>query len=244
MLRILCLLGVATLVCAADVKDFSKTVPLDPGGRFSLDTYKGAIHVSAWDQPRAEIQAHIVADPSGWFAMPVENVEIRVDASPGSVRVKTEYHHPQFMEGSVPNVYYTIHVPRSASLSIKDYKSESDIAGMERDIEFETYKGTAHIMGVRGALRVNTYKGDVRATFANFGGANLETYKGEIELLLPRTAAFDVAAKLGRRANLDSDFPRTMRSTREREVRGSVNGGGRELRANSYRGTIRLRSAN
>src|SRR5271169_3672447 len=120
IMRLLCLLAAATLVIAADVKEFHKTLPLDPAGRFSLDTYKGSIRITAWDQPQAEIHARMVADPYGWFNAPVEDVDIRVDNSAADVRVKTEYRHHPFMDGNLPNVEYTIRVPRRVALWIKD----------------------------------------------------------------------------------------------------------------------------
>lgn len=134
----------AVLLAAAGVKDFSKTVPLDGKGRFTLDTYKGSIHITAWDQPQAQIQARIEEDP-GWRAMPVEDVEIRVDASGGEVRVTTDYRRQFWTDGNLPFVHYTIRVPRGAALRIKDYKSESDISGVQGELEFETYKGRARI---------------------------------------------------------------------------------------------------
>jgi hypothetical protein len=246
MRTLLCLLCTTTaLVLASDVKDFQRTVPLDAKGRFSLDTYKGSIRITAWDQPQAEIRAHIVTDP-GWQSQPVEDVDIRVDNSGGSVRVKTEYRtHFSFFEGSLPLVHYTIRVPRGASLSIKDYKSESEISAVEGDVEFETYKGTARLEGLRGALQLNTYKGDVRAVFAAFSNrSHLDTYKGTIDVSIPHSAAFEIQASLERHADFVCDFPRTIRTTRhESEFHSAVNGGGPALRVTSYRGTIRLRAA-
>jgi hypothetical protein len=246
-MRLVCLLAAATLLSAAsDVKEFHKTLPLDPAGHFSLDTYKGSIRITAWDQPQAEIHARIVPDTFGWFVGSVDDVEIRVDNSPGDVRVKTEYRHHAFMEGNMPNVEYTIHVPHRVTLSVKDYKSDSDIAGVEGAVDFDTYKGAVRLNGLRGALHLNTYKGDVHATFAGFTAASrVETYKGEIDLSLPRSSAFNLSTKLERHATLDTAFTQTVRSTsHQRGYNGSVNGGGPELRVNSYKGSIRLRSVN
>jgi hypothetical protein len=245
MRSILLVMAAASLLPAADFKEFKKTVPLEANGRFSLDTYKGSIHVTAWDQPQVDIQARIEAD-IGWFSEPVEDVEIRVDASSASVRVKTEYHRRNWsaIEGNSPSVYYTIHVPRNASLSIKDYKSESDISGVQGDVEFETYKGTARLDGLRKGLQLNTYKGDIRVTFASFTArSRIETYRGTVDLTVPRSAAFEVHADLQRHATFDSDFPRTIHSTsrRDQDFRSVVNGGGPLLNVSSYRGSIRLR---
>lgn len=241
---LLILLATATLTFAADVKEFKKTVPMDAKGRFSLDTYKGSIHVMAWDQPQVDIQARIEVDP-GWHAEPVEDVDIRVDASAGSVRVKSDYrHYFSFNEGSLPFVHYTIRVPRGASLAIKDYKSDSEITGVQGDVEFETYKGTASLDGLRGALQLKTYKGEVRAAFTNYTAvSHIDTYKGTIAISLPRSSAFEIHANLERHAGFDCDFPRTIHSTRGRsDMHSMVNGGGPALHVTSYRGNIRLRA--
>jgi hypothetical protein len=246
MMRLFCLLAIATMLSAADVKEFHRTVPLDPTGHFSLDTYKGSIRITAWDQPQAEIHARIVADPFGWFSRSVDDVEIRVDNTPGDVRVKTDYHQQLFTEGTMPNVEYTIHVPRRVALSVKDYKSDSDVSGVEGAVDFNTYKGAVRLNGLRAALHLNTYKGDVHATFATFTAASrVETYKGEIDLSLPKSAAFDLSTKLERHATLESDFARTIHSAaREHGYHGSINGGGPELHVSSFKGDIRLRSVN
>lgn len=235
------------MATAADFKEFKRTVPMDANGRFSLDTYKGTIRISAWDQPQVDIQARIVADPVGWFSEPVDDVEIRVDTGAGTVRVKTEYRRERWsmVEGNSPNVNYTIRVPRHASLSIKDYKSETDISEVQGSVEFETYKGTARLIGLHSGLDLKTYKGEIRATFASFSArSHIDTYKGVIELTLPRASSFEMHAELERHASLDCDFPRTLRSDRrQREMRSTVNGGGPELRITSYRGSIRLRAS-
>src|SRR5580700_6853358 len=103
----LILLFAGSLACpmvgAADFKEFKKTVPLEANGRFTLDTYKGSIRVTAWDQPQVDIQARIVADSNSWFPEPVEDVEILVDHTSASVRVKTEYRraHWSLVEGNL-----------------------------------------------------------------------------------------------------------------------------------------------
>lgn len=236
----------ASLLSAADVKDFSRTVPMDAHGRFSLDTYKGSIRITAWDQPRVEVQARIEPDTGGMFSRPVEDVDIRMDGGGSNVNVRTDYAKRWSLmdDGSLPLVHYTIHVPRGAKLAIKDYKSESDIAGVEGDVEFETYKGAAKLDGLRGGLRLNTYKGDIRANFAAFTAASrAETYKGTIDMSVPKSSRISLEADLERRATFDCAFPVNIRAGREaRRFHTDVNGGGPELRVSSYRGDLRLRT--
>ena len=69
------------------------------------------------------------------------------------------------------------------TLSIKDYKSETDIVEVQGAVEFDTYKGTARLTGLRGGLDLKTYKGDIRASFARFSAhSHIDTYKDTIEL--------------------------------------------------------------
>jgi hypothetical protein len=250
-MRILAILASAAgFLGAADSKDFRQTVPLDSNGRFSLETYKGSIHVTAWDQPQVEIQARIVED-LGWRPMPVSDVDIRVDSYAGNVRVKTDYRKQWSHNwigfddgGTLPLVHYTIRMPRGASLAITDFKSESDISGVQGDVEFNTYKGTARLDGLQRASTLKTYKGDIRAIFVKFAGeTHIDTYKGTVDASLPRSSAFDLRTRLERKALFDCDFERTIRTAHHgMEDHGRVNGGGPELRVTSYRGTIRVRS--
>jgi hypothetical protein len=240
------LLATTAILSAAPTKEFSRTVPLERGGRLTIDTYKGSIHVSAWDRREVEIHARIEEDP-GWMSMTVDDVDIRVDAASANVRVKTDYRRNRgwfSIEGPLPSVYYTIHVPRDAALTVKDYKSDSEIAGVEGDVEFETYKGTARLSGLRAGLQINTYRGEIQATFAAFSKrTHVETYRGRIDLVLPRGSAFDLDGDVERHATLDCDFPRTLRtSTRERIWHSTVNGGGPPLKVKSYRGMIHVRA--
>lgn len=238
------LLALASLGLAADVKTFHQMLPLEANGRFTLETYKGSIRISAWDKPQVEIDARIEADLSGGRAVPVEDVEIRADGGGGSVSVHTDYRRQGWNDGNLPFVHYTIHMPRGAALHVKDYKSESDIAGVEGDVEFETYKGTARIEGLRRGVSLQTYKGDIRAILAAMAGpANVETYKGTIDMTVPRASRFNIDADLERRATFDCAFPVTIRAGRQRShFRTAVNGGGPELHVRSYRGDIRLRA--
>ena len=98
-----------------------------------------------------------------------------------------------------------------------------------------------------GALRYDTYKGTGHIVFSRLAESSyVETYKGDVTLVLPRNAGFDLDADLGRRGTLRSDFDVDHRRRHRRRddgniVRGAVNGGGPRLRLESYKGRIALR---
>ena len=224
----------AAVLAAAPSKEIHRTLPLDPGGRVVLDTYKGTIHVSTWDRDEVDVNVRIEEDGS-WFAQPVNRSDVRFDATRSQVRLESKSDDmPSFLSGSTPRFHYTIRMPRRANLRIKDYKSEVEIDDLQADLELETYKGSVRVRDLSGALRVNTYKGKVRADFRDFNGhSTFDTYKGSIELGIPRGSGFELRNDLDRKARLDSDF-----AGRRRE--GAINGGGPDLRLKSYKGRFRL----
>ena len=242
-----CLVFIATaagILSAADSKDIHRTFPLDSRGHVTIDTYKGSIHVSTWDRNEVDVAVRIEED-GDVFAQSVKRADVRFDASTIDVRI-TSSDQWFFLDGVAPLYRYTIRMPRTASLRIKDYKSDSEISDLSGDSRLETYKGSVQLKNHSGGLTVNTYKGDVRAEFAAVTAPiSIDTYKGDIDLRMPRDSRFDLSTDLGRRGgDPDNDFARYVRTSnfRDRTHRSQVNGGGPEVRVRSYKGDFRLRA--
>lgn len=234
-------LGVAIATASAAAKDIHRTLPLDPRGHVTIDTYKGSIRVSTWDRSEIDVLVRIEED-LGVFPQSVDRADVRFDASPSDVRMTSEQQWNFFLDGSAPLYHYTIRMPRTASLRIKDYKSASDISDLSADLDVNTYKGSLELRNYSGALTATTYKGEIRAEFAAFNArSRIDTYKGSVDLQLPRDSRFDLATGFNRKAELDSDFTAYVRS-RSGNSRAAVNGGGPELRLKSYKGDFRLRA--
>lgn len=245
---------------AQDSKEVTKTVSLKADGEITVDTYKGTIVVSTWDKPQVEIHAKIEADDefgSKYSEEKVRDTEIQIEATESKVRIKTNYenirnHNHGFWSwfgedsGSLPLVHYTITMPKTANLRIKDYKSETSVAGLRSDVDLDTYKGRVEITDLDGSLQLQTYKGDAEVRFIRLSKrSRCETYKGKITITLQRNAGFELDANLGHRTDFDSDFQVDLQSSgrrhRDTEFRGPVNGGGPELVLRSTKGDIRLR---
>jgi len=244
-----CLVLIATAagaVSAADSKDIHRTLPLDSRGHVTIDTYKGTIRVSTWDRNEIDVAVRIEED-GDVFAQTVKRADVRFDASASDVRITSANQWSFFLvDGVTPLYHYTIRMPRTASLRIKDYKSASEVSDLAAGLEINTYKGTLQLRNFSGGLTVNTYKGEVRADFAAVTApVRIETYKGSIELRMPRNSRFDLSTDLGRRGgDPDNDFARYVRTanSRDRTHRSQVNGGGPEVRVRSYKGEFRLRA--
>jgi hypothetical protein len=256
---LLCLTLISGLVFGQETREVRKTVSLTRDGRVSIDTYKGSVKIETWEKAEVEIVATIEAEDWGRYADDkVRETEIKISESPGSVRIQTDYDGIRRRSGSfwgifdgdtgsLPFVHYVIKMPATASLRIKDYKSEVDVRNLTARIDLNTYKGTVDVIGLSGAMDLETYKGTVRIEFASYSSASsFETYKGDIELILPKSAGFTLDADLGRRGDFDSDFAfassRTSRSrSKERSTYdGDVNGGGPTLRLRTDKGHFKV----
>ena len=236
----------AGLLSAADSKDIHRAFPLDSHGHVTIDTYKGSIRVSTWDRNEIDVAVRIEED-GDVFAQNVTHADVRFDASASDVRITSNNQWSFFLVDGVPPLYhYTVRMPRTASLRIKDYKSDSDVSDLAADLDLNTYKGSLQLRNFSGGLTVNTYKGDIRAEFAAVTApVRIDTYKGNIDLRMPRDSGFDLYTDLGRRrGDADSDFARYIRTSgwRDRTHRSQVNGGGPEVRIRSYKGEFRLRA--
>jgi hypothetical protein len=257
------LLSIASMLLSATLsaqesKEVKKSGPLNADGRLYVDTYKGGISVTGWDNAEFEVTARVEADDERgrYAAEKVQDTEIRIEASSSSVRIKTDYdrverRHRSFWDlfdgnsGNLPLVYYTIKMPRTAELVIKDYKSETTVSDLRSDVEINTYKGEVKVNELDGGLALETYKGEVWADFAKLARrSRFETYKGEIHIKVPKGQGMDVEGDIGRHARFDSDFDiRERYRSRYRsdyDFRTSVNGGGPVVHLKTEKGTIQL----
>ncbi|HSR68252.1 MAG TPA: DUF4097 family beta strand repeat-containing protein [Acidobacteriota bacterium] len=256
----------------AQEKQFSETLPFTSGERLTVDAYKGTIHISSWDRQEVEVIATVEApsDLDGEYARRiVDATEVRIRQTASGVSIKSDYDDvPSRREGwfwgsskTLPYVHYQIRAPRSLNLKVDDYKSDIEIYGVEGRIDLETYKGrveardlvgelrletykgTVDLSGVRGGLDIETYKGRVIAEIDSIeADSRLNTYKGNITLVMNSEQGLDLDADLSRRADLHSDFDlRTRGNISRKDFRSTINGGGPRLRVSSYKGDISLK---
>lgn len=246
-------LALSTLALgAAPTRTVARTVPLTPSGSVSIDTYKGSVKVTAGDAAEVKVAARIEADGDcGDPAKAVEATDVVVEAGSGTVKIRSDY--SRFKEGtswfgtcsSRPFVHYEISLPRTASLRLEDYKSDSTIDGLAADLRVKTYKGEVRIGHHDGGLSVETYKGDVRADLVRVpGDVKGETYKGTIVVSVPRDAKLTASLSTDR-GEADArplGLTTQARGRRGERVEGTVNGGGSHVRLETYKGSVRLTS--
>src|SRR5271166_5293652 len=203
------------VLTAADYKDVNRTVSLTPSGSVTIETHKGSIRVTTWDRAEVEIKARIESEPGTTMdRRRFEGTEVRIVSSPDAVDIRTEY--PEFGwccnddEGNNPDVHYTIQMPRTGQLTIRDHRSETEIADLQGALDIDTHRGTVRVHRLAGSLQLTPHRGDVQVEFARLtGNVSVDTHRGTIELAMPKSSRFDVRSDLGKHASLETDFPHT-----------------------------------
>jgi hypothetical protein len=241
-------LAFSAAIFAADSKDVNRTVALHANGLVEIETHKGSIRVTTWDRQEVEIQARIEAEPgTDMDRRRFDGTEVRIDSTPDSVRIKTYY--PDFNwccsfdNGTNPEVRYTIRMPKTARLNIRDHRSDTEVTGLQGELDLTTHRGSAHLRGLGGALHLDTYRGDAQVEFSSFtADSSVKTYRGSIELSMPKSSRLDLKTNSGRRGSIYTDFTVVSRAVNRKgeSAHGAVNGGGPLLRIDAERGEVQI----
>ncbi|MFQ5926252.1 MAG: DUF4097 domain-containing protein [Terriglobia bacterium] len=182
----------AALAQGGDNKEFRKTVEFESGGRLTLDTYKGSIHLSPWDRNQVEVVARIEAGEhvsQEYAERSVEATRVEVWGSASSLTIRSDYEdvpcRDRWWFGGcskvLPYIHYEIRAPRKLSIRLDDHKSETDISGFEGDFDLDTHKGEVKLANLSGEIRLETHKGRVEASELS-GDIRLNTHKGRMNL--------------------------------------------------------------
>ena len=239
------LAALASIAASAQTREIRRTLPLTSNGHLQIDTFKGEIRVTTWDQPQVELLARIEPDGASSESLRlVSDTDVRIDSTADSLHLKSDYPKTNQDNVSLPFVRYTIRMPRTAELRIKDFKSEIEVSDLSAPLEIDTYKGDSKVHRQNGTIRMHTYKGHGAFELSSLAGRNsFDTYKGVFDIAVPSAARFDVVAEGGRRASIRSAFPFTLPAgtyNRNSHFQARVNGGGAELVLKSYRGEVNL----
>ncbi len=240
----------STSVFAAESKEVQKTVPLNSAGSVSLTAVNGSIRISTWDRNEVEIHAVIeAASGSSCDRKLYDATNVHIDSETDSVRIVTDTPNSNWCReednSRLPVVRFTIQMPRTAGLTIRDHNSDIEIANLQSPIEIETHNGKVRAEGLASSAKVVTHNGDVRLDFAKFGAnSSVETDHGSIELLIPKGSGFNIRAGVDRRGSFSADFPVTTRISTRRSsfLDGTVNGGGPTLELKTDHGSVHLRA--
>lgn len=253
------LLAVSSVFAGADDReDFSKTLPLKAGERFSLENVNGDVAVATWKEDKVEIKAVKIARRD---KDELKEVEIRVEERAGSVSVKAVW--PKFPRRARVEVDFEIMVPEGVVLEeIETVNGGIELTGrFERadagttngsvtvedasgDLEASTTNGSVRVDRFAGRLEAATTNGNIRLENVTFkDGLSAGTTNGSITLSVvsPETLNADLRATTTN-GHISVDFPVTLQnlSQSRRRVEARIGQGGPEISLHTTNGSITI----
>ncbi|HEY2324634.1 MAG TPA: DUF4097 family beta strand repeat-containing protein [Thermoanaerobaculia bacterium] len=253
-LVIAALLTIAAAALHAETlsQTIDKTFEVRPGATFALDNVNGHVNVTSWDQPRIRVRAVKTVsradDPRGTLNA------LRVEMTPrdGGVSVHTVYPKHgdlgfvDFFTGNWVDakVEYDVTVPRSMSLNVETTNGTIEVNGVSGLLKVETTNGSIRLDRCAGNIDATTTNGRVTAELLSIDRTHanrLSTTNGKIVLTVPSSLAAEIDASTTN-GSIDSELAVTTHSISHHSLRGTVNGGGAELRLRTTNGSIEIRN--
>jgi DUF4097 and DUF4098 domain-containing protein YvlB len=228
---------------------FDQTYSVSERPRISLKNVNGDVHIEVWNQAEVRVQAEKFASSQELL----DELEIEVNASQGSVRIETYYPDHRFFSGWFSSgrgeyyrVEYTLTVPRGAELdSIDLVNGNLDVIGVQGGMEAELVNGEIVARDIDGDLRLSTVNGSIRLEYEDMGNVeriDLESVNGEIELLLPSGANASVRVET-LNGRLRNDFGLEVHKHKYvgAEMGGEIGSGDVEIFIETVNGGIEIR---
>lgn len=246
---------VAAAASAATLTEtFDRTFDVRPGAVLSLANTNGHITVRSWDQPRVRIHAEKRAESRDSDAAKQGLASLKIETAPADGGLKVNTRYPKNNNGIMEwiagtsvslSVNYEVTVPRSMSLTLEDTNGAMDITDVHGAHHLETTNGHLELVHCGGSLDAETTNGAIRAELLEVTpGKNVraETTNGRITLSVPRGLAARVDAGTTN-GSITTDLPVTTTDTGHHSLRGTINGGGPELRLRTTNGSIEIKAA-
>lgn len=234
-------------------KNSTRSFPLDPGGRFTIDNVKGRIEIHGWSSNLVVLNAVI----HGKTGESVDAVKINVDSEPKQVLVHTD--QPSSVTGpwswgwlkydkrNDASVDYIVQVPQDARLAgVSSVNGDVSVDGVSGDIEASTVNGSAQVKDVANDLKLSSVNGRIDAELAALGrgqSVKLDNVNGRIGATLPADADAQVSAS-SINGGISSDFPELVvkkESPANKELKGKLGNGGASVKATTVNGGIQFR---
>ena len=147
------------------------------------------------------------------------------------------------VENNDTKVEFTVRVPAGVHFTGRTVNGDVKVRGLSANVRASTVNGDVDL-STSGYANATTVNGSIHAVLGSGdwnGDLEFETVNGTITVELPPGIAADVRASTVN-GHIETDFPLTVQGRwGPREMRGTIGGGGHELRLETVNGSIRLR---
>ncbi len=237
------LLALASTASAKVTEKFSQSYPLDANGTIHLENVNGSVEIIAWDKAEVSLQAEKSANNAEGLA----RIHLKIESSAHRLQIKTEHEMKwKFWDNMNAQVHYTLMVPAGVSLEKIDVVNSSiHVTGVKGSVNLDTVNGNIDAEGLTGPGAFETVNGSITAAYTSLAAhpeISLETVNGSCTLVLPADAAFRLATETVN-GRTSCDFPITLEKSGKHEMRGTVNGGGSDVKMESVNGGLSVKRA-
>jgi len=238
-------------------EEFSRVLPLKPGGTFNLKNVNGSITITTWKEDKVDIKAlkTTKGDPDK-----LKEVKIEVEATTNSVSVNTIF--PKWKNIRV-SVNYEVKVPQGVNLGkVRSTNGSVYITGPVGDTNASTTNGRIELDGAKGTISLSSTNGRIEAVNIK-GELDVDTTNGTIVLemlsfedtIKARTTNGSITLRIGSLEKVNADFsartvngsisldlPVTLKSMKKsrRSLEGQIGQGGPEISLRTTNGSIKI----
>jgi hypothetical protein len=234
---------------------FDKTYDLAPGALISLDNTNGAIEIHPSRDNRTHVHAvkHVDSLFSDAAKRGINDLKIEVTQDAGGLKIVTKYPKGggsffSWLAGENVNAWvsYTLDVPRESNLRMETVNGHIEAADISGNLKLATTNGHITVARCRGTVDAETTNGAIRAELLSVAGGkpmHFETTNGHITVKVPRNLAASIDAA-NTNGSISTELPVMSTSTHRHSLRGTVNGGGPELKLRTTNGGIDIVAVN
>jgi len=259
------LFALAQPLCAQS--DNRVTVPLtDPARPVTLRAHlvSGSITVKGADVKEVIVEARARGDEAhtggraeGMKRIPMTSTGLNIEAENNNVRVSTDSYQR--------TVDLTITVPIHTSVSLHSVNDGNIVvSGVDGDFDVNNVNGEVDLKNIGGSVVAHALNGHVIATFNRIDPQKpmaFSSLNGDIDVTFPADLKANVSMRTDN-GEVYSDFDVKLQSTApqqtvednrskggkykvkiEKNVRGTINGGGQEIQFKNFNGNIYIRKA-
>lgn len=246
------LLSTAVVANASKLEEtFDKTYDMKPGSQLALENTNGRVTISGSNDSRVHIHALKQVESMHGTAATNAMRDLRIEVVPSSSGLKIMTHYPKSSDGGFfdwlsgnnvnVNVTYEISIPTSMNLDIDTVNGRIEVSNVAGDMKLETTNGRIEVARCRGSIAAETTNGGIKAELLQITSGRtirLGTTNGHITLTVPTSIAATIDAETTN-GSINTELPVTTSSKVHRNsLRGTVNGGGPQLKLRTTNGGI------
>lgn len=222
---------------------WSRSYSLGSEGSVEVVNTNGRIDVVAYEGTavRVSVEKLVKALTDEAAKELLREVTIAETVSPG--RLRLESRHPRRLAGASVELRYTLRVPKTARIDVRNSNGRVEVVGASGPVVAETVNGGVVGRELEGPVRASVVNGGVTVDLAAVTGegVDLDATNGGITLRLPRTANADITARVtnGGIAVTGLELEEVGEKTRRR-LTARLNGGGPRIELATVNGGIRI----